>query len=251
MEANVAERQAQEENLKVLENKIWTRAVQVAHGVNGDAKELAALVRDHPWLPKHLGPLGPLGREKSGTLLIAAAWADHSDAVAMLGPVSNIRALDEFGESALFYAVLCDEDDKRQKMVEALAAYADLGARSGNRLNQSPAIISVERGQPATTTFILSLMTSEQMALRCDRGANVWHYICRSWEAEVSWIDMIEQMPGAALILDIEDKEGETPRTLASKRGDEFGVRLLAKAEEMEMNALIGEAPSVKNRPRL
>ena len=238
----------------MLENKIWTQAVNAVRDVNGDAEELASLVRENPWLPKHWGPFDKevAGRDQEDTtLLMVAAWEDCGDAAAFLAPISDVRALDAQGESAIFYAVLCKNDQERQKMVEALARYADLGARSRYRLNKSAAMVSVERKQSATARFLLSQMTSEQMERQCGRGANIWHYICRFWSAELSWIDMIEQKPGAALLLDVEDSEGATPRNLASKRGDEFGARLLAKAEAMEMNAMIGEAASVKNRPRL
>ena len=236
----------------MLENKIWTRAVKVARGVNGDAEELAALVRDHPWLPKHLGPWGArVQREQIGTLLLAAAWADHSDAVAMLAPLSDVRALDFLGESALFYAVLCGSDQARQKMVETLAPYADLGAGSRYRLNKSAAMMAVERHLSETEDVTLSLMTSADMEHRCKKGANVWHYICRSSYAELSWIDMVEKKPSILLLLDVEDNEGETPRSLASKRGDDFGAGLLAKAEAIEMRAAIGEAVSVRSGRRL
>ena len=236
----------------MLENKIWTQAVKVARGVNGDAEKLASLVRENPWLPKHWGPLGAMvRRQQSGTLLLAAAWDDHADAVAMLAPLSDVRALDCLGDSALFYALLCEKNEKRQKMVEALAPYADLGGGSKDRANKIPAIISLERGQSATAGLIFSLMTSGQMERRCDRGANVWHYICRSSDAELSWIDMIEQKPGAALLLDVEDDEGETPRSLARKRSDEFGARLLAKAEAVEIGLAIAKAAGEKKRSRL
>ena len=246
--------QALAEDLTMIKNEIWNRAKDAAKKADGDVEELGLLIQEHPWLPKHWGPLalmeGRSGQER-GTLLMLAAWEDRWNPTAMLAPLSDVRALDILGESPLFYAVLCGNKPMRQKMVEALAPHADLGAGSEYRAKKSAAMMAVERYQSETADIILSLMTSADMGHRCEKGANIWHYMCRSSDAELSWIDMIEQKPGMLLLLDVEDNEGETPRSLARKRGDDFGAGLLAKAEAMEMAEAIGEAVSVGSKRRL
>lgn len=252
------------ENSMKNKEKIWQAAVVEVmrydahkHELGEPSDELSKMVAGNPWLPRHVGSLiNANGRhdQKTGSLLMLAAWKDAVADVELLAPLSNTSLVDSLGDSAMIYALLCSDNYKRMRMIKALLPCSDLGLQSAYRDKRTPAMFAIYRGwgYEDSATMLLEAMTLGDARVKCSDGDNVLHKIvqCES----VALLNVILGKEGASELLEMKNNRGISPKALIQKMrecGSEHQSEFLANFEQWELGGLLVSGEEIsKKQPR-
>lgn len=229
-------------------DQIWLEAVEtiVEHEYehDGHVEKIAKMLIDNPWLPSHVGPLThEQGRrdETAATLLMVAAWIDAAADVELLAPLSNASRVDSLGDSAMIYALLCPDKNKRARLVQALIPHSDLGLQSAYRNNRNPAMFGIYKSDDDSTEMLLGAMTLGEAKLRCSEGENILHKIVKQKSARL--LGIIIEKQWAAQLLDVKNHSEMSPRVMIAymrEHNYEASSEFLAKFEKWEIEASLG-----------
>lgn len=229
-------------------DQIWLEAVETIveheHEHDGHVEKIAKMLIDNPWLPSHVGPLTPeQGRrdETAATLLMVAAWVDAAADVELLAPLSSAARVDFLGDSAMIYALLCSDKDKRARMVQALIPHSDLRLQSAYRNNRNPAMFGIYKSDDDSTAMLLEAMTIDEARVRCSEGENILHKIVKQKSARL--LGIIIEKQWVAQLLDVKNNNGTSPRVMIAHMREhdyEAGSEFLAKLEQWEIEVSLG-----------